>query len=95
MRVVYLDTLDHLSRIYFSQGEYGACTMLCQRILTMDNCSENAHRRLMRCYCRQGQKHLALRQYQVCVKAIREELNIAPMPATNQLYEQIRRGQQV
>ena len=95
LRVVYLDTLDHLSRIYFSQGEYGACTMLYQRILTMDNCSENAHRRLMRCYCRQGQKHLALRQYQVCVKAIREELNIAPMPATNQLYEQIRRGQQV
>jgi DNA-binding SARP family transcriptional activator len=95
LRVAYLDTLDRLSHIYFSQGKYVACTTLCQRILTMDNCSENAYRRLMRSYSRQGQEHLALRQYQVCLEAIRRELDVAPAPATTELYEQIRRGERV
>jgi DNA-binding SARP family transcriptional activator len=94
-RVAYLDTLDRLSHLYFSQEEYVACATLCQRILNMDNCSENAHRHLMRCYSRQGQQHLALRQYQVCVEVIRKELDVAPAPATIELYEQIHRGQQV
>jgi len=95
LRLAYLDTLDRLSQIYFSQERYAACIAICQRILTMDNCSENAHRSLMRCYSRQGQQNLALRQYQICVEAIRRELDVAPATATTQLYEQIRRGQHV
>lgn len=95
LRVAYQDTLDRLTLIYFNQGKYGACILLCQRILAMDDCSENAHRRLMRCYSRQGQSNLALRQYQACVEAIQRELNTSPEPSTVELYEQIRRGQHV
>jgi DNA-binding SARP family transcriptional activator len=95
LRIAYLDTLDRLSQIYFSQGQYGSCANLCQHMLTQDNCREDAHSRLMRCYTRQGQHHLALRQYQICVKTLRHELDVEPAPTTTQLYERIRRRERV
>jgi DNA-binding SARP family transcriptional activator len=95
LRIAYLDTLDRLSQIYFSQGQYGSCANLCQLMLTQDNCREDSHCRLMRCYSRQGQYHLALRQYQICVKALRDELDVDPSPNTTQLYERIRRRERV
>jgi hypothetical protein len=39
--------------------------------------------------------HLALRQYHAYVEALRKELDLAPAPATTQLYERIRRREQV
>jgi DNA-binding SARP family transcriptional activator len=95
LRVAYLDTLDHLSQIYFSQERYAACITVCQLILTRDRCHEDAHCLLMRCYSRQGQYHLALRAYQICVEALRAELEVEPALETIQLYEQIRRREHV
>jgi DNA-binding SARP family transcriptional activator len=95
LRVAYLDTLDRLAQLYFSQGQYAACAALCQRTLAYDNCREDAHCRLMRCYSRQGQQHLALRQYQACVEALRAELEVEPAPITVDLYERIRRRERV
>jgi DNA-binding SARP family transcriptional activator len=95
LRIAYLDTLDRLSQIYFSQGQYGSCASLCQHMLTQDNCREDAYCRLMRCYSRQSQHHLALRQYQICVKTLRNELDVEPAPTTTQLYERIRRRERV
>jgi DNA-binding SARP family transcriptional activator len=95
LRVSYLDTLDRLSQIYFGQGVYNSCEMMCQLILARDACREDAHCRLMRCYSRQHQDHLALRQYQVCVDALHGELGIDPTQATTQLFERIRRRERV
>jgi DNA-binding SARP family transcriptional activator len=90
LRIAYLDTLDHLSQIYFSQERYAGCITVCQLILIRDRCREDAHCLLMRCYSRQGQGHLALRQYQLCVESLRTELEVDPKMETRQLYEQIR-----
>jgi len=95
LRVAYLDTLDRLSHIYLDRGQYAACETLCQLILARDNCREDAHCLLMRCYSRQDQYHLALRQYQACVEALHTELDVAPAPATMQLYERIRRHERI
>jgi DNA-binding SARP family transcriptional activator len=95
LRVSYLDTLDRLSRIYFDQDKYAICATLCQLLLSRDNCREDAHCRLMRCYCRQGQYPLAVRQYQLCIANLRSELNVAPSEATTQLYEQVKSRRQV
>jgi DNA-binding SARP family transcriptional activator len=91
LRVTNLDTMDRLSRLYFSQGLYASCATLCQRIIDADACREDTHQRLMRCYSRQGQLHLALRQYQACVEALRDELDIEPGLATIELAARIRR----
>jgi DNA-binding SARP family transcriptional activator len=95
LRITYLDTLDHLSQIYFIQERYTACVTLCQLILTRDLCREDAHCRLMRCYNRLGQGSLALRQYQICAEALQAELEIDPAPETTQLYEKIHRHEQI
>ncbi len=95
LRVTYLDNLDRLSHLYFDRKQYAACIAACQQILARDNCREDAYCRLMQCYSRQEQHHLALRQYQTCVEALRSELNVDPAPATTQLYERIRRRERV
>jgi DNA-binding SARP family transcriptional activator len=95
LRLTHLDSVSRLSHLYFSQGRYAPCAALCQRILEGDPCHEDAHRRLMRSYSRQGQLHLALRQYRICVEALRAELDIDPAAETTALYEQIRRREPV
>jgi len=95
LRITYLDTLDRLSRIYFNQGQYLACINLSHLILTRDNCREDAHRRLMRCYSRQGQSQLALSQFHTCVETLRAEMDVDPEQVTIQLAERIRRRENV
>jgi DNA-binding SARP family transcriptional activator len=89
LRHARLDILDRLSQYYFDQGQLSMAISFCQKILAQDNCREDAHRRLMRCYIYQGQRHLALRQYHLCVEALGRELDVPPMPATLELHQQI------
>jgi DNA-binding SARP family transcriptional activator len=89
IRNTHLDIADRLSEYYLRQGEYTAATALCQKVLAQENCHEAAHRRLMRCYLAQGQRHLAVRQYQTCVEALKEELDLTPAEETVALYRRI------
>ena len=89
LKHTHLDILDRLSQHNFDQAQYAACVAYCEKILVEDSCREDAHRRLMRCYLRQGQRHLALRQYHLCVEALKRELDVPPMPATLELFQQI------
>jgi DNA-binding SARP family transcriptional activator len=89
IRNMYLDSVDRLSGYYVQQGEYTPAIALCQKVLAQDNCHEEAHRRLMLCYLAQGQRHLAVRQYQFCVQALKEELDLAPSEETVALYRRI------
>ncbi len=91
LRLIYLEALDRLSSLYFNQGQYAAAAALCQRLLARDACREDTHCRLMLCYTHMGERHLALRQFQICSDALREELNTTPSPATLQLFQKIRR----
>jgi DNA-binding SARP family transcriptional activator len=95
LRDNYLIVLDRLSRNYLDERKYAICIQLCQKILAKDDCREDAHRRLMRCYSQQGQRHLALRQYHLCVEALSRVLDMPPMPETTALYQQIRNGEAV
>lgn len=95
LRITYLDMLDHLSHIYFDQEHYAACITTCQLLLARDRCREDAHCLLMRCYSRQGQNYLALRQYHICVEELHAELEVEPAPETMQLYDLIRRHERV
>ncbi len=91
LRAQYMDAISHLCRIYYHQGQYTACATLCQLILKYDNCHEDAHCRLMRCYGRQNQYHLAIRQYHICADALQTELGVDPAIQTVKLFERARR----
>jgi DNA-binding SARP family transcriptional activator len=49
----------------------------------------------MRCYSRQGQPYLALRQYHLCMETLQKELDVPPMDETLALYQRIRAGEVV
>jgi DNA-binding SARP family transcriptional activator len=95
LQMAFLEVLDQLSQFYFSQERYTACITECQLALNYDRCREDVHCRLMQCYSRLGQVPLAMRQYQTCVEALRDELDVGPAPETTQLYEQIRHRETV
>jgi DNA-binding SARP family transcriptional activator len=86
----YLEIADRVSKHYLEQGAYAAAIGLCQKLLGQDACYENAHRRLMRCYLAQGQRNLAIRQYQTCVRTLHDELEVPPSEETLALYEQLK-----
>ena len=91
----YLSLLDRLSRYYFDQQNYDACVTVCNKILAVDACQEDAHRQLMRCYSQQERSSLAMRQYHSCVGALERELEIEPSQSTTELYQRIRNRQAV
>jgi len=91
LRLCYLDALDRLSDLRLNSGDYVGCAAVCLKLIGCDSCREDAHCRLMRCYSRQGQVQLALRQYHSCVAALRGELDVAPAPATTELFDRLRR----
>jgi len=95
LRLSFLDLLDRLSGLYFSRNRYASSASVCQRIIERDPCREHTHRRLMRCYSRQGQPHLALRQFRACVEALRVELDVHPASSTAELQELNRRREPV
>jgi DNA-binding SARP family transcriptional activator len=93
LRDSYLFILDRLSCHHFEERSYTTCIHLCQKILDKDDCREDAHRRLMRTFSRQGQRNLALRQYRACVETLANVLDVSPMEETIALYHCIRRGE--
>lgn len=95
LRREYLTLLTTLSQWALAAEDYTACIEWAQRLLSCDPCREDAHRLLMRCYSRLGQRTLALRQYRQCVDALRRELGAIPETATEELYRQLQQGQAV
>jgi DNA-binding SARP family transcriptional activator len=61
------------------------------RLLTLDPLQEAVHRTLMRLYARQGRRGAALKQYHVCVDALRRELGADPETTTSELYQELLR----
>jgi DNA-binding SARP family transcriptional activator len=89
IQTIYLHIVDRLGEYYLQEDQYAAAISLCRKVLAQDNCQEQAHRRLMECYMAQGQRHLAVRQYQTCVQALKEELDLRPGQETAALYQRI------
>ena len=91
----YVAVLEHLGGLYRAVGDDRASLDTARKVVAVEPFRETAHRDLMRCYARQGQQHLALRQFLDCEAALRDALETRPEPATVELYEQIRRHEPV
>ena len=85
----YLQITDHIIRYYQAQNEFTAATALCHKLLNIDACYEAAHRQLMRFFLSQGQRYLAVRQYQTCQQTLQDELGLEPDEKTTNLYQTI------
>lgn len=90
LRARYLTVLAQLADHYYQANDYTACLQYVWQLLGQDSCREDAHRMIMRCYVRRGERAAALHHYQVCVDLLRDQLDVSPEPATVALVEQIR-----
>jgi len=87
LRGRYLTALEELARLKADQGELQRAIELYQSLLAQDQYYEAAHRELMRCYYRLGDRASAIRQYQTCARILREEMGLNPMPETEKLHQ--------
>lgn len=91
LRDSFAGVLERLSTYYLARGRDADCVTLSRRLLEIDSCNEQAHRRLIGCYARLGQLHLAHAQYRCCVQVLAKELNVTPSEATTEAYRIIGR----
>jgi len=89
LRVRYLNAIEKLAGIYVEQRKLQQAIILYKRLVKEDPFQETAHRELMRCYYRQGDRAAAIRQYHSCVEMLREELDLMPSKEIEDLYLQI------
>jgi DNA-binding SARP family transcriptional activator len=90
LRVHFLRLLARLADYFYSVADYPACLQYANRLLENDTCREDAHRLLMRCFVRQGERAQALRQYRLCTHILHAEFDAVPERDTTRLYHQIR-----
>jgi DNA-binding SARP family transcriptional activator len=89
LRALYLKSLIYLLHYYGFQRMYEQALAYGQQILNMNSLREEIHREMMRFYVENGQRALALRQYEICQATLAKELGIPPMEDTQALYTQI------
>lgn len=89
LHLLYLRCLARLMRYYRHQGRYEECVACGKKILETDPLREQIHRELMLLYMENGQRGLAIHQYEICRQTLKRELNIDPMPETTILYQKL------
>ncbi len=95
LRRKYLDALLQLGRLFFACKDYARAAETYRRAIEKDEVLEEAHRELMRCYARSGERGQALRHYQTLTRIMRDELGSPPAAESVALYERLQRGEEV
>src|SRR5919198_1609023 len=75
LRTQYHELLAKLAHLYEARGEYRRGLERPKKLIAPQPANQEAGRRLMRRYALAGDKHQALRQYQLCREALRKELD--------------------
>ncbi len=64
-----------------------------QRLVALEPLRESSHRQLISAYAAEGERGLALKQFEACRKLLREELGVEPADETQDLRRQISAGE--
>jgi DNA-binding SARP family transcriptional activator len=88
----YLNALGRLIQFSSVRGDYASAIRCAQAVLDCDALREDVHRELMRLFACNGQRALALKQFELCRALLKGELGIAPMRETVSLYREIANG---
>jgi two-component SAPR family response regulator len=88
----YLDGMLLLGRLLQAEGRHAEAAETYHRAVSRDPLLEAAHRELMRCYLRLGERGQAIRQYERLARRLRDELGAPPAPETTALHRLLRSG---
>lgn len=90
---MYLMMLDKLIGYLQFHGEWEVAQGYATIILRFDPARERTHRQLMYLYSLAGDRTSALRQFERCSQALKQELGVRPERKTVELYERIKADQ--
>jgi len=86
----YLVMLGRLADLARRNNDYSSAVEYASLVLRYDADREDAHRTLMSCYARLGQRGHSMRQYLLCERLLRETFDAVPDTATRELYDRLR-----
>ncbi|MBV8151354.1 MAG: winged helix-turn-helix domain-containing protein [Candidatus Eremiobacteraeota bacterium] len=89
LREVLFEILLTTARLLRANGDYAEAIPYFRRILELDPCMEEVHRDLMDVLRAAGKRTQALRQFEACRRALREEFDVDPLMETESLYRSI------
>ena len=90
---IALEKLSRLADHYESCGEYARSLEFAQRMVALDPWLEESQRQVMRVLALSGQRSAALAQYEICKRALADELGVEPADETRRLYSAICAGE--
>jgi DNA-binding SARP family transcriptional activator len=85
---LYLHGLSYLMHYEKYHGAYEKGLLYGGQILQVDPLREEIHRDMIRLYLANGQRAMAVRQYEICCDILKNELQIEPMKETKRLFLQ-------
>jgi two-component SAPR family response regulator len=89
LRTTYMETNEQLAQIAWRAERYNECIDYWRKVLSINNCLEEPHYNIMRCYLYQGKQSMALHQYQLCKEILQQELSIQPSNTIQNLYQRL------
>jgi DNA-binding SARP family transcriptional activator len=89
LRRLFLNSLARLLHYYMEQSAYQDALACGERILAHDPLREEIYRDMMRLHWMNGNRALAVRQYERCREVLAAELSICPMEETEALINRI------
>ncbi len=92
LREKLFEVLLTKARLLRTAGNYEPAIRVYRRILDLDPCLEDVHRDLMEVLHFSGRRPQALRQFESCRRALREEFDVEPVLETETLYRRILAG---
>jgi DNA-binding SARP family transcriptional activator len=78
LRQALVSALQKLIEWHVELGDLTQSITYARQWLAQDSLNESAHRKLMQLFAWSGQQAAALRQYQECVRILRQELEVEP-----------------
>jgi DNA-binding SARP family transcriptional activator len=88
---LFIKATEHLMQFYHSTGQIEHALAFGRRILHTDPLHEEIHRQMMLFHMENGQRAMAIRQFEICRETLLNELGIEPMARTQALYHQLLR----
>jgi predicted ATPase/DNA-binding SARP family transcriptional activator len=92
LRESVASALQRLVLLHKASARFSEAVEYARQWVRLDQLDEEAHRALIELYARQGQRAMALRQYEDCTRILRDELGTPPDKDTIEIYNSVRDG---
>lgn len=81
--------MTSLAEYWNRSGELDKAILVIKKFLNIDPLHESSHQALMHLFTLTGRRESALKQYKLCEKVLKDELNVEPQQETIELYNKI------